>query len=154
MSDGSEIAPRRRPVPVPAKILGGFPDPDTLAAYEKILPAFGQILVDEAARHREALEKEEERAHILAMQRLELEATIMKRGQLFGFLIGIIAILAGSTTATLGAPIAGAFIGGGGVIGLVTAFVAQSRGKSGSNLPHSGAGKTIPKPNTQQAEGL
>jgi hypothetical protein len=29
-------------------ILGGFPDPDTLAAYEKILPGFGQILVDEA----------------------------------------------------------------------------------------------------------
>jgi hypothetical protein len=85
-----------------APILSGFPTPEVLDEYERRIPGFGKILVDEAIKHREALEKAEERAHILAKRRLEYEVEIMKRGQICGLAIGIVAILAGCLTAALG----------------------------------------------------
>ncbi len=44
-------------------------------------------------------------------------------GQVFGFLIGMTAIISGVLTAYNGSQWAGGFIGGGGVIGLVSVFV-------------------------------
>jgi uncharacterized membrane protein len=110
-----------------APILSAFPAPEALAEYEEIVPGFTQTLVDEVINHRKALERAEENAHVLTMRRLQLEAEVMKRGQIFGLAIGIVAILAGSISATFGASLAGGFIGGGGVIGLVAVFVAQNR---------------------------
>jgi uncharacterized membrane protein len=113
--------------PMAAPILSGFPSPETLKEYENHVPGFGQTLLDEAIKQREALERAEENAHQLAMRRLELEAEAMRRGQRFGLTIGIVAVLAGTTAVALGASLAGGFIGGGGVIGLVAVFVAQNK---------------------------
>jgi hypothetical protein len=115
-------------------ILSGFPTPEILEEYEKQIPGFGRILVEEVIKHRQALERAEENAHSLAMRQLEIEANTMRRGQWCGLAIGIVAILAGSATAAFGAAlgtaIAGGFIGGGGVIGLVSVFLAQNRNTS------------------------
>jgi hypothetical protein len=64
-------------------ILSGFPTPETLEAYEKQIPGLGRILVDEAVKEREALERAEQNAHMLAMRRIEIEAAVMRRGQIF-----------------------------------------------------------------------
>jgi hypothetical protein len=126
-----------------APILSGFPTPEALDEYERRIPGFGKILVDEAVKHREALEKAEERAHILAKARLEYEVEIMKRGQICGLAIGIVAILAGCLTAALGgAPFAGGFVGGGGVIGLVAVFLLQNRDTSRVTTSRAVAGRT------------
>ena len=53
----------------------------------------------------------------------EAQIADIKRGQVFGLIIGITAIVGGSLTASLGQSLAGTFIGGGGVIGLVSVFV-------------------------------
>jgi uncharacterized membrane protein len=59
-----------------------------------------------------------------------------KRGQRYGLTIGLFAIGAGAVTAVLGAPLAGTFIGTGGVIGLVTVFVlGRMRPTSAPALP-------------------
>lgn len=49
-------------------------------------------------------------------------------GQILGFLIGTIAIVAGAIVSTKGQPWAGGFIGGSGVIGLVSVFIYGQRG--------------------------
>lgn len=46
-----------------------------------------------------------------------------RRGQILGLIIGLTAIVSGSLTAAFGSAWAGGFIGGGGVIGLVSVFV-------------------------------
>ncbi len=45
------------------------------------------------------------------------------KGQDYAFKIGTLAILCGAATSMTGEPIAGGFIGGGGVIGLVGVFI-------------------------------
>lgn len=95
---------------------GPLPPPDALERYEAISPGFADRIVKMA---------EAEQAH-----RHTLEASVVgksfeeaARGQRYGLAIGIAAIIAGSITAIVGAPIPGAIIGGGGVIGLVSVFV-------------------------------
>jgi uncharacterized membrane protein len=67
--------------------------------------------------------------HIREMDRKALHAQIMfaYMGQIFGLVIGMTAIIAGAVTAYHGAEWAGSFIGGGGVIGLVSVFVLGRR---------------------------
>jgi len=64
-------------------------------------------------------------AHLREMDRKALQAQIfvMYLGQVFGLVIGLTAIICGALTAYHGAEWAGGFIGGGGVIGLVSVFV-------------------------------
>ena len=51
------------------------------------------------------------------------DRTERRTGQYLGFLIGVIAIIAGGITAAYGQPITGGLIGASGVIGLVAVFV-------------------------------
>lgn len=78
------------------------------------------------------LEKQTEAEIELEKRQLELEAevarrnlSLLARGQIFGFSIGVIAIAAGAYTAISGEPLAGSFIGGAGVASLVGVFVAD-----------------------------
>lgn len=68
---------------------------------------------------------ETEAAHVREMDNAVLRATAKEArlGQIFGFLIGTISIVAGSVTAIMGAPWPGGFIGTAGVVGLVYVFV-------------------------------
>ena len=52
-----------------------------------------------------------------------MQIVVTYLGQVFGLIIGLTAIISGSLTAYHGSPLAGGFIGGGGVIGLVSVFV-------------------------------
>ncbi len=56
-------------------------------------------------------------------QSLSARITIARWGQVFGFVIGMAALIAGAFSAYHGQQIAGSFIGAGGVIGLVSVFV-------------------------------
>ncbi len=67
--------------------------------------------------------------HLREMDRRALQAQIIVTylGQIFGLLIGLTAIICGTLTAYHGSQWAGGFIGGGGVIGLVSVFVLGRR---------------------------
>lgn len=67
--------------------------------------------------------------HFRLMDRRALTAQIVVTylGQVFGLIIGLTAIISGALTAYHGAQLAGGFIGGGGVIGLVSVFVLGRR---------------------------
>jgi uncharacterized membrane protein len=93
-----------------------LPSPDVLQTYEQIYKGSAKKLIDsfiQETEHRRAKE----------MRALEGQLEYRKRGQLFGLIIGLTAIVAGATAAALGAQWSGAVIGGGGVIGLVSVFV-------------------------------
>ncbi len=70
------------------------------------------------------------------IESLRNEAKDTKRGQFCGLLIGLTALLAGTYTSINGYPWAGSFIGAGGVIGLVSAFVVGRK-----NAPDNNANK-------------
>ncbi len=105
------------------KFKGPLPHPDILKAYETISPGFANRIVEMAeneTRHRHACENKALDADIGFNHKVFAEARI---GQVFAFLIGITAIVSGSYAAVHGAGFTGAFIGGGGVIGLVAVFI-------------------------------
>ena len=99
------------------QIASGMPDPNALIRYNDAVP-------DGAARIFAAFEAES--AHRRKLEELAQAAQIAdtKRGQLFGLIIGLAALAVGGLTASVGnSPVAGTFIGSGGVIGLVSVFV-------------------------------
>jgi uncharacterized membrane protein len=71
-------------------------------------------------------------SHLREMERKALQAQIFVAylGQIFGLVIGMTAIISGALTAYHGSQWAGGFIGGGGVIGLVSVFVLGRRKSS------------------------
>ena len=79
-------------------------------------------------------EKEQRHKHATESRLIEInEKTIREnqrlfgRGQLLGFAIGIVTVAAGSITGTMGAQLAGGFIGTGGVVALAATFIYGSR---------------------------
>jgi uncharacterized membrane protein len=85
--------------------------------------------------------------------RHEMESEVVKRtfdegarGQHYALVIGIIAIISGAVTAVVGSQLAGGFIGGAGVIGLVAVFIYGRQHGSGSGpedtQPKTSNGKT------------
>jgi uncharacterized membrane protein len=112
-------------------LYGLMPDPKLLKAYEGIdsremLDWWKKLVETEQNRFKEEMDKAHEielKKIDLERERLNLQANEVKRGQFFGLLIGILALLAGSIASIGGAPVSGGFIGTGGVIGLVTVFV-------------------------------
>jgi uncharacterized membrane protein len=95
---------------------GPLPPPEILAQYNQITPGFADRIIS-------LTEAEQKHRH-------QVEATVVgqtfeeqKRGQVFGLIIGIVAIVAGTIAAIAGSTVAGSIIGGGGVIGLVSVFV-------------------------------
>jgi len=95
---------------------GVLPPPEILAEYDKIVPG-------SAARILDAFEKQSEHRRALEIKAQEAQIADTRRGQIFGLVIGLTAIISGSVTAIYGSELAGGFIGGGGVIGLVSVFV-------------------------------
>jgi uncharacterized membrane protein len=105
-----------------AKVAGGFPDPELLAKYNTALPGSAERILaafEEESKHRRKLEADA----------LAARVADTRRGQFFGLLIGLSAVISGAVTASLGQEWAGAFIGGGGVIGLVSVFVIGRKWK-------------------------
>lgn len=102
-----------------------YPLPEMLARYEQAIPGSATRLMDMVEResnHRRALESKQLEA---AIEDQRAERTERRRGQLLGFWMGTIAIVAGSITAVLGHPGAGGVIGTAGVVSLVSVFVLR-----------------------------
>jgi len=106
---------------------GPLPPPEILSKFNEAVPGLANKIIDWAeteGNHRRLIETKSLDAEIKLNNRAFDERRL---GQIFGFLIGTIAIVAGSVTAILGSPIAGTLIGGSGVVGLVSAFLYSKR---------------------------
>ncbi len=113
--------------------LAGFssplPPPTILEQYERVHSgAIEWILktTSEETAHRRKLEEKALEAEIESMRSRSLE---VKRGQIFGFCIGLFTIAVGAYTAMSGAELAGGFIGTGGVVALVSVFLFSKQAK-------------------------
>lgn len=105
---------------------GPLPPPEILARYDEILPgAAGRVITmaENQSHHRRELESKTIEAQI-DDDRAQRKETL--RGQVFGFLVAIVAITGGVLSVCLapGLPggVTGSIIGGGGVASLVYAF--------------------------------
>jgi uncharacterized membrane protein len=109
-----------------------LPPANELANYP---PAFVDGILEMARSqqaHRHELEKRESDA-IIALK--NAEARIEARGQQFGLLIGIVALVIGGVLGWKGSQWSASVIGGGGVMGLVTAFLRGSSRGAADKLP-------------------
>lgn len=106
---------------------GPLPSASELEKLKAIDPTFPEQLLTMA-------KAEQEHAH--AMERLVIDTNaqtirenqrLFARGQAYGFAIGTITVIAGVVTALYGEPLAGSFIGTGGVAALVIAFIYGAR---------------------------
>ena len=108
-----------------------IPPPVILEQYNRIFPDAASRFIAMAEREQEHRHKMQEKlvdAQILDNKRARTERRL---GQIFGLTVGVVAIVAGSATAILGAPIAGSIAGGvlgsAGVGGLVFVFILDRR---------------------------
>lgn len=102
---------------------GPFPSPQMLRDYAASFPDVPErlmALVEEEAKLRRSIELKQVAAALEDQRADRLER---RRGQWLGFGIGVIAIVAGAITASLGQPWPGGIIGSAGVVGLVSVFV-------------------------------
>jgi uncharacterized membrane protein len=100
-----------------------WPSPEMLEAYEKVVPGSAQAVLDDFLKKSEQRLAMEQQRLAMEQQSLSGRISIARWGQIFGFVIGIVALITGAYTATQGFEIAGSFIGTGGVVGLVSVFV-------------------------------
>lgn len=126
---------RKQLLAVEQAFQGPIPPPSTLAGYEQLLPgAADRILAmaESETKHRQAMEKTAVEAEVNG---LESESKDTRRGQYCGLIIGVVALLAGAYTATAanGSPLAGSFLGAGGVMGLVSAFIVGRKTSQNHN---------------------
>jgi uncharacterized membrane protein len=112
-----------------------FPPPEFLRRYKEILPEAPErilSMIEAESKHRRSLESK----HLQAQIDYQIAQRSERRlGQWLGFFIGTIAILAGAITSIFGNPVAGGFIGTGGVVGLVAVFVLGRYMESRSERP-------------------
>jgi uncharacterized membrane protein len=110
-----------------AMFTGPIPPPDLVQEYENALPGLADRIVRMAeaeAEHRRRMEAAALEADLQSTNRL-VDAHIKEthRGQNFALIIAVIGLICGTITAILGAPLAGALLGVGGLAAIVTAFL-------------------------------
>ena len=117
----SEQQNSQQVVQVTEQFRGPLPPPDVLEKYNQVAPDAANRIITMA---------EQETSHRRDMEHLIIsnEYKEAKIGQICAVLIGSLAIIAGSVISVLGAQLAGAAIGGCGVIGLVSVFVIGRKG--------------------------
>lgn len=117
------------------QITGPLPPPITLEQYNRILPDAANRIISMAEREQEHRHKMQEKlvdAQIIDKQQQRAERRL---GQIFGFSIGVVVIVAGSATTVLGHPVVGGLFGSSGVIGLVFVFVYSRREQQKAQFP-------------------
>ncbi len=107
-----------------------LPPPDLLVAYDRAQPGLAATLVGIMVA-----EAEDRRKYRWEVTNADIDETRADRrerrlGQHYALVIGLVAILSGTTTACLGHELTGSLIGGGGVVGPVAVFV-QGRASVG-----------------------
>lgn len=91
------------------------------------LEKYGQIIPNGADRIMAMAEKQQDHRQSLEKKAISEQLTQSKRGQTFGLLIGLTAIIGGVACILLGHEWSGAFLGGVGLTGLVSVFVIGKR---------------------------
>jgi len=104
-----------------------MPPPEMLSGYEEICPGIAERLLrtyeDEVA-HRQKLERALVETEIQVQKSIPTE---IMRGQIFAFIVCISFLVAGTFLISNGHEISGAIFGGGGLVGIVTAFLASKK---------------------------
>jgi uncharacterized membrane protein len=117
---------------------GILPSPETLREIDNIVPGSAERIFAE-------FEKQSEHYRTMEARTQQAEIAAARLGQIFGLVIGLAAIAGGSLAATLASGpvggIAGGFIGGGGVIRLVSVFVGGRYMKDIKNLGQTSSKK-------------
>lgn len=96
------------------------------------LKKYGQIIPNGADRIMTMAEKQQEHRMALENKAIGEQLSQSKRGQIFGLLIGLTAIIGGVVCIMTGHEWSGAFLGGGGLTGLVSVFVIGKNKQSKS----------------------
>ncbi len=112
---------------VMAQFSSPLPPPEVLASYDKAQPGLINKIIEmtEAeSNHRRELEKQKLLAEVNSLQRGD---ELITRAQIFAFFISIVTIIGGCVTAIFGAQIAGSIIGVSGLVGIITAFIKNSK---------------------------
>jgi len=110
-----------------AQFSSPLPPPEMLASYERAQPGLIQKIIEmtEAeSNHRRELEKQKLLAEVNSLQRGD---TLISRAQIFALIIAVFTIVGGCLAAINGAQIAGSIIGTSGVVGIIGAFIKNSK---------------------------
>ena len=104
-----------------------LPPVEELEGLKQVDPSFPECLLA-------MVEKEQDHKHATELQLISVNRDTIRenqrlfaRGQSFGFTIGTLSVSAGVLTVLMGEPLAGGFIGTGGVAALAAAFIYGSR---------------------------
>jgi len=95
---------------------GPIPHPSILEGYERLVPGAAErilVMAESDSRHQQEIE-------CAALHAAEAE---VKRGQIFGFIIGLTALGASMLALAMGSPAVAGVIGGTTVVGLVSVFI-------------------------------
>ncbi len=99
-----------------ATFSGPMPPPAVLEGYERLVKGAAErilVMAESDAKHQQEIE-------FAALRAAEAE---IKRGQLFGFVIGLTALGASMLALAMGSPAVAGVIGGTTVVGLVSVFI-------------------------------
>jgi len=99
-----------------ASFSGPLPPPAILEGYDRIVPGAAERILAMAeadANHQREIE-------LAALQAADRE---VRRGQIFGFTIGVLALVSSVIALYMGSPTVAGIIGGTTVVGLVSAFI-------------------------------
>ena len=108
---------------------GPIPPPFVMEAYEDALEGSADRILkiaESQTTHRQSMEQQ---SLSLEQQRLSNSHGEVRMGQIFGLIIGVVAIGSALYAALNGAEIYGGFIGATSIIGLVSAFIYGSKRK-------------------------
>ena len=102
---------------------GPLPDPEEIAKYNQEIPNGAERIMAMA---------EKQQDHRIDIEKIAIteQLTQSRRGQTFGLIIGLTAIIGGVICIMFGHEWSGGFIGGGGITGLVSVFVIGKRRQS------------------------
>jgi uncharacterized membrane protein len=110
-----------------AQFSSPLPPPEMLATYERAQPGLINKIIEMTeteSKHRRELEKQKLLAEVKSLQRGD---ALISRAQVFALVIAILTIVGGCFTAIQGAQIAGSIIGTSGVVGIIGAFIKNSK---------------------------
>ncbi|MCK6440683.1 MAG: DUF2335 domain-containing protein [Planctomycetes bacterium] len=114
---------------------GPLPPPEMLEKFERIQPGFAErifVMPEAQHKHRHEIERKALEAQIAEVTTLRVES---QRGQYFGFLIAITALICGAAVAIWAEGWSGALFGSilglGGVGSIVSVFVLGQRKRTG-----------------------
>ena len=113
-----------------AQFSSPLPPPEILANYEHTQPGLINKIIamtEAETNHRRELEKQKILAEVNSLQRGD---SLIAKAQIFALIITVITIIGGCITAIHGATIAGSIIGTSGLVGIIGAFIKNSKRSS------------------------